>query len=54
MVQLNSVNEGNFESSETTHPTTQGHISEDQKPQQRLQTINGMGGMAQNLPIYMA
>jgi len=54
MVQLTSVNECNFESSETTHSKTQSHISEDQKSQQHLQTINGIGRMTQNLPVYKA
>jgi hypothetical protein len=54
MVQLTLKNEGTFKSSETTHPTTQSHISEDQKPQQHLQTINGIGRKNQNLPIHMA
>jgi hypothetical protein len=53
-VQLTLKNEDNFESSETAHPTTQSHISEDQKPQQHLQTIKWDTTQGQNLPIHMA
>jgi hypothetical protein len=53
VVWLTPENEGNFESSETTHPTTQCHISEDQKLQQHLKTINVRERMNQYLPIYM-
>ena len=54
MVQLTPENEDNKELSETTHPTTQCHISENQKPQQHLKTIKGVGRMDKYLPIYMA